>query len=198
MPAGPLYRQTSCEPGYQTCQTAEIHPRRQGGFLDTFPRLPPHFIMRLILIILPSVNWLMQQSASSLLRFPPHPALSSYSSSIPPPFPPSRSFPASFSASSPPSSLIPSSLLALFDCHFIYCFCDLKRSSHVSIKCKASFRLTSEILGNGKMRTKKSRLQSSPVIKRWRYRQVGERKQKTLWQYTTALASYTFHNSLKM
>ncbi len=48
--------------------------RRQGGFLDTFLQLPPRFIMQLILIILPSVNRLMQQSASSLLYSPPLPS----------------------------------------------------------------------------------------------------------------------------
>lgn len=62
----------------KTCQTLlwclKIHRRRQGGFLDTFPRLPPRFIMQLILTILPSVNRLMQQSARSLLYSPPHPS----------------------------------------------------------------------------------------------------------------------------
>lgn len=60
----------------KTCQTAALmdfqtsHWKRQGGFLDTFLQLPPRFIMQLILIILPSVNRLMQQTASSLLHSP--------------------------------------------------------------------------------------------------------------------------------
>lgn len=49
--------------GFQTSQQW-----RQGGFLDTFLQLPARFIMRLILLILPSVNTLMQQSASSLFH----------------------------------------------------------------------------------------------------------------------------------
>lgn len=49
--------------GFQTSQQW-----RQGGFLDTFLQLPARFIMRLILLILPSVNMLMQQSASSLFH----------------------------------------------------------------------------------------------------------------------------------
>ena len=72
-----------CEPRCQTCQTAApmgfqtSQPRRQGGFQDTFLQLPPRFIMQLILIILPSVNRLTQQSARSLLYSPPLPTLSS-------------------------------------------------------------------------------------------------------------------------
>lgn len=65
--------------------------KRQGGFLDTFLQLPPRFIMQLILIILPSVNRLMQQTASSLLLSPPLPSyfplFLSSSSTIPSFFP---------------------------------------------------------------------------------------------------------------
>lgn len=76
--------QCRVEPACQTSQTAALQQRRQGGFLDTFLQLSPCFIMQLILIILPSVNRLMQQSASSLLYSPPLPTLSS----LPPPPPP--------------------------------------------------------------------------------------------------------------
>ena len=52
-----------CSDGFQMFQW-----RRQGGFLDTFPQLPPRFIMHIILHILPLVIRLMQQSVSFLLH----------------------------------------------------------------------------------------------------------------------------------